>query len=145
MTREVVSVSMDTTLREVRARFAQRRFHHLIVTEHQRVVGILSDRDLLANLSPFIDGPNARTVDLACLNRHVHQIMSRKVIVGTPAMSVEVAAGLLMHHQISALPVVDEHGRCVGIVSWRDLLRVAYPQSTTDQRVHDPANVRHAA
>jgi CBS domain-containing protein len=49
MTRDVVTVSQDRTLADAIALIAVHRFHHLIVTNADgKLVGILSDRDLLA-------------------------------------------------------------------------------------------------
>lgn len=53
MTRHIVSVSMDDPLQRVRAAFEAYGFHHLLVIENERLVGVISDRDLLRNLSPF--------------------------------------------------------------------------------------------
>jgi CBS domain-containing protein len=52
----------------------------------------------------------------------VAEIMSRPVITVTPETGIKTAAGLLVQHGISALPVVDANGELVGIVSEADLL-----------------------
>jgi CBS domain-containing protein len=84
MSRHVAHVSMDDPLRRVRELFEQRRFHHLIVTETGRVVGILSDRDLLTHLSPFLGKVSEREQDAHTLDRRVHQIMSRRLVSCSP-------------------------------------------------------------
>jgi CBS domain-containing protein len=61
--------------------------------------------------------------------RKVREFMARRLVVARPAMSVHEAMGLLIDHAISGLPVVDEHGGVVGIVTERDCLRVAYEAS----------------
>jgi acetoin utilization protein AcuB len=142
MTREVTMVSMDATLREIRHLFDSRRFHHVLVTDKHRVVGIISDRDLLRNISPFVDTPTERSMDAASLNRHAHQIMTRKLIAGTPTMSIATAAAVMLKHGISCLPVLNAQGGCVGIVTLGDMLRAAYamrpgteaPAASTPQR-----------
>ena len=60
--------------------------------------------------------------DTETLNRRAHQIMSREPITVSRTLLKE-AAGLMLEHQISCLPVL-ENGALVGIVSWKDLLRV---------------------
>lgn len=126
MTRQVVTVSMDDTLSEVRRVMGVYHIHHVVVIELERVVGVVSDRDLLSHISPFVGTTTERRVDSESLSRKVHQVMTRKLIVGTPAMTVDEAAALLLAHSISCLPVVDTSGVCLGIVTWRDLLRAAY-------------------
>ncbi len=52
-------------------------------------------------------------------------VMSIDVITVAPTASVQEVAALLLKHRISALPVVDEHGALVGIISEGDLVRRA--------------------
>lgn len=48
-----VAIGRDDTLNESRQIFKRRRFHHLVVAEGSRIVGIVSDHDLLNHLGPF--------------------------------------------------------------------------------------------
>lgn len=52
-----------------------------------------------------------------------HQIMTRKVITVKADTSIREAADLMLHHHISGLPVVDEAGKLLGIVSEGDFMR----------------------
>jgi acetoin utilization protein AcuB len=123
MTKHVISVSMDDTLRTIRDTFDRYKFHHVVVLEKCRLVGVITDRDLLMNLSPFVGKPSERTMDAASLNRHAHQIMERRVITARAETPVGDAALMMLNNHVSCLPVVDEAGAVVGIVTWRDLLR----------------------
>lgn len=124
MTRKVVTIGMDDTLEKVRELFNAAWFHHLIVTENGRIVGILSDRDLLKNISPFVGHELAeRRQDVATLKRRVHQIMTRQPITARADTPLEFAARLMVDFAISALPVVDDANRPIGIVTWKDILR----------------------
>lgn len=131
MTHQVITVSMDDTLADVRRVLGTYHIHHAVVIERAKVVGIVSDRDLLSHISPFVGTSTERRVDAESLDRKVHQVMTRKLVVATPATTVEEAAALLLAHSISCLPVVDFGGACLGIVTWRDLLRAAYPHPAT--------------
>ena len=95
MTSHVITISMDATLQEVREVFEAAAFHHLIVTENDKVVGVLSDRDLLENLSPFVGKMSEQTRDIARLQRKVHQVMSRTMRTTTPETAL-VQAGAVM-------------------------------------------------
>jgi len=53
---------------------------------------------------------------------NVEQVMTRKVITATPATPIHEAAGLMVAHAISGLPVVDGAGRVVGVISEGDLI-----------------------
>ena len=54
MSRKLVWVEPDDRVIRVRELFNEYRFHHLLVIDDRRLVGVISDRDLLKNLSPFI-------------------------------------------------------------------------------------------
>jgi acetoin utilization protein AcuB len=123
MIRSVVTVGLDDTLRTVQALFERYRFHHAIVVDQGRVVGVVSDRDLFRNLSPFIGMGSERPMDQASLNRKVHQIMSRRPITVGGGEPIASAGLLMLQHNISCLPVVDAQGGCRGVVTSRDVLR----------------------
>jgi acetoin utilization protein AcuB len=119
----VVTVTLDDTLRTVKQIFENAKFHHLLVVEKGKLYGVISDRDLLKSISPFIDTPQATAHDKFTLNKKVHQIMSRKPITLTSSADVYEAISLFNLHNISCIPIVNKTGVPVGIVSWRDIFR----------------------
>lgn len=123
MTRRVVTIGMEETLATVRDMFAEYGFHHLLVVEKGIVVGVISDRDLLKHLSPFVGKLAERPQDVASLNKRVHQIMSRRLVYVRPDVEVGEAARVILEHRLSCLPVISDDARLLGIVTWRDLLR----------------------
>src|SRR5262249_29995863 len=52
-----------------------------------------------------------------------HQIMTRDIITVTPHTTIEKAAKIMLQTHVSGLPVVDDTGTLVGVVSERDFLR----------------------
>lgn len=122
MTTDVVTVDMDDTVDHVRSLFESNRFHHLLVVEAGKVVGVLSDRDLLKNISPFVGRLDERRQDTNLLQRKVHQIMTRRLVSVTPDTPAYEAAIILLDRGFSCVPVVNEQGGAAGIVTWRDLL-----------------------
>jgi acetoin utilization protein AcuB len=124
MTARVVTVEMDDRLEAVKEIFDTMNFHHLLVVdEHKKLSGVVSDRDLLRALSPYVGSVAETARDLATLNKRVHQIMTRHPITLRPHSSVGDAIHLLLAHRISCIPIVDDEFNPVGIVSWRDLLK----------------------
>jgi acetoin utilization protein AcuB len=115
---------MDNAVAAIQKIFDRVRFHHLIVvSEDHEVMGVISDRDLLKQLSPYLNTPSEQRRDLSTLQRKAHQIMTRRLVSGSPTTTVKEAAFLLMEHSISCLPILDENGVLVGIVTWKDILR----------------------
>lgn len=127
MTSRVVTIGFDDTLATVREIFAQASFHHLLVVEEGKLQGVVSDRDLLRAISPFIDSVVESERDLGTLKKRVHQIMSRQPITLRPESSLSEAVALFLANKISCIPIVDAEFRPVGIVSWRDVLRYLVP------------------
>jgi acetoin utilization protein AcuB len=124
MTTHVITISMDATLSEVQQVFEAAAFHHIVVTENGRAVGVLSDRDLLENLSPFVGKMSEQTRDIARLNRGVHLVLSRHLRTVPPVMTLGDGGDLIIRDRIGGLPVVGDGGRVVGILTIRDLARV---------------------
>lgn len=123
MTPRVVRIRPDDALATAAALFEQHRFHHLLVVDGGRLAGVLSDRDLLKNVSPFINKMAERPQDVQTLQRRVHQIMTRQPVTILVSDSIEAAGRRMLSCRVSCLPVVDENQRLRGIVTWRDLLR----------------------
>ena len=86
---------------------------HLPVVEGDRLVGVVTDRDLRLALDP--DDHDSTTAAVA-------DCMSTALVVAHPDMPVESAAGLLAEHRIGSLPVLED-GTLVGILTESDLLR----------------------
>jgi acetoin utilization protein AcuB len=124
MTTDVVTISMDETLLAAQSIFHERRFHHLIVVDNGRPTGVISDRDLLKNLSPFVGTRMAeRSQDVETLKKRIHQFMTRQLIAIDPDAMVNEAARVMINHRVSCLPVIEAGGNLVGIITMRDLVR----------------------
>lgn len=131
MTARVVSVEADDTLEAVKKIFDSVKFHHLLVIDSgKKLIGVISDRDLLRGLSPYVGTPSENARDTATLKKRVHQIMTRQPITLPPEAPIADAVKLFLDHRVSCIPVVDQSFRPVGIASWRDVLKsVAVPSS----------------
>ncbi len=123
MTKKVLTVSMDTEIFALQEYFNNVKIHHLVVMEDNEVVGIVSDRDVLKCLSPYLSTAAELERDTRTLQKKAHQIMTRNPITITPDGSIKQAVRLILEHNIGCLPVVNTNGRLDGIVSWRDVFR----------------------
>lgn len=144
MTAPPVTIPMDMTMAEVQAVFERHRFHHLLVTgDDGRCAGVISDRDLLHTVSPFIGKLAERKADVDSLKRRAHQVMSRSLITVRPNTLLRSAARIMLDRNISCLPVVDKDRCCVGIVTIRDVVRWAIEKM--DDVIQAPTEHRRAA
>ena len=123
MTKKVFKVRMDDTIGIIREILDNANFHHLLVVEGNKVVGVISDRDVLKAISPFIGTLSEHTHDLVTLNKKAHQIMNHKPITVFKYTSLKAAATIMLNNNISCLPVVSLEDEVEGIVTWKDILR----------------------
>jgi len=123
MTTRVVTIEMDDSLEVVRDLFKKVSFHHLLVVDNQKLVGIISDRDMLKAVSPFVGTMSETTRDRATLNKRAHQIMSHHPVTVRSSCSLQEAAQLMLAPGVSCLPVTTMNGEVLGIVTWKDVLR----------------------
>ncbi len=126
MTSKVVTVGLDDSLKIVKEIFDHVHFHHLLVIEHGKLFGVISDRDLFKALSPALGTKFETPKDTATLNKKVHQIVTRKPITLMPHATMKDAIRIFNQHPISCIPIVNEHNEAVGILSWRDIFKYFY-------------------
>ncbi|WP_075185320.1 CBS domain-containing protein [Teredinibacter haidensis] len=123
MSKQVHSVSPEETLEELRNIFSDVAYRHLLVEENDRLVGVVSDRDALAHLSPFLRTEEEREIDRSLLKLKVRDIMSAAPITVDADTGIDCASILLLENPISCLPVVREDMSIEGILSWTDILQ----------------------
>jgi len=113
MTRSLLTIGANATLGEAAAKMAERGVGAVVVLEGERIVAILTERDVMKAVAAGQDG-TASVTDW--MTRHPDTI--------EPDDTTDHAASLMIHGGFRHLPVV-EGGKVVGIVSIRDLMRVA--------------------
>ena len=131
MTSRVVTIEMDDSLEVIRDIFRKVKFHHLIVVDGEKVVGVISDRDFLKAISPYVDTMSETNRDRATLEKRAHQIMSHYPSTVLQSCPIEKAAKIILERGISCLPVTNAEGIVEGIITWKDLFK-AFLQSESD-------------
>ena len=123
MTARVVTIEMDDSLELVRDIFRKVRFHHLLVVDNEKLVGIISDRDVLKAISPYVGTMSETDRDRATLNKRAHQIMAHHPVTVRQSCPLQEAAQLMLIRGVSCLPVTTIGGVIQGIVTWKDVFR----------------------
>jgi CBS domain-containing protein len=113
MTRGLLTIASDASLGDAAAKMAERRVGAVVILEGEAIAAILTERDVMKAVGAGKDG-SASVADW--MTRHPDTI--------EPGDTTDHAATLMIHGGFRHLPVVEE-GRVVGIVSIRDLMRVA--------------------
>jgi acetoin utilization protein AcuB len=121
MQSNVVTVAPDTPLSEAAQLMSQYRIRHLPVVAGDRLLGLISDRDLKASAASLAVGRQGTGCEGLDRRLTVADLL-RPILFTVASMTpAEDAARLLAEHRIGSLPVVDG-GRFVGIVTDTDLL-----------------------
>lgn len=123
MTREPLSVAVDTPLADARRMMLEHRIRHLLVTDGPRLAGIVTDRDIRLNLPSPATSLSMWEINYLLARMTVESVMTRTVITVDPDRDAQDAARIMLDHKIGALPVV-ESGALVGIMTESDVLRV---------------------
>lgn len=134
MTVRIVTVAMDDSLKMVKDVFDNVSFHHLLVVEAGKLSGVISDRDFLRAISPKLGTVAETAADVADLNKRVHQIMTREPVTLSVDAEIDEAISVFNRNRISCIPVVNEEGKPVGIVSWRDIMKTLEPPEEGEEQ-----------
>ncbi len=79
-----------------------------VVDENKRLIGIVTNRDLRFEVN---------------INRPVSEIMSKNIISITQQTDLEHAANILQEHKIEKLPIIDENGILIGLITYKDITK----------------------
>ncbi len=124
MTRDVVTLAEDDTLADARTCMEQGRIRHIPVVRGAKLVGLITHRDILAaSFSVFAQVSRAKEHRVFA-QIPVRELM-REAYAVPPGTRVRDAAKVMLDNQYGCLPVVDEGGNLLGIVTEADFLKLA--------------------
>jgi CBS domain-containing protein len=131
MTTPVVAVKRGASFKELAALLRKYRVSAFpVLDDNQKVIGVVSEADLLAKEA--LNGDHGVLITAMLHHREQEKadgltagdMMTSNVVTVKPDDTVEQAARLMYHLQVKRLPVIDAGGHLVGIVSRADLLTV---------------------
>ncbi|GAB4322941.1 MAG: CBS domain-containing protein [Leptolyngbyaceae cyanobacterium] len=139
MTRDPITATRETPLTDVIKILAERRISSLPVVEGGKLVGIISETDLMWRESGVTPPPYIMLLDSviylenpARYEREIHkalgqtvgEVMSdRHVITIAPDKPLREAAQIMHERTVNSLPVVDSTGQVIGILTRGDIVR----------------------
>jgi acetoin utilization protein AcuB len=124
MTSDVMTIDEDTSMMKASQIMKENNIRRLPVMHKGKLVGMVTDRDI-KEASPS----KATTLDVHELyyllsELKVKDIMSKNVFTIGPEETVEKAAVKMLEHRISGLPVVNDKGKVVGVITQGDVFKV---------------------
>lgn len=124
MTTPVITLRADAPFQEA---FKLMRDHKIrripIVDQQQRLVGIVSERDILHAAPSPATSLSIWEMNYLLWKLNVGEIMTRKPFCVQPDTPLQTAAQLLLDHRIGGLPVVDMGNRVVGVITETDIFK----------------------
>jgi len=140
--KKVIYVPPSTTIKEVAEVMIAHKFRRLPVTDpgSEKLLGIVTAMDILN----FLGGGDKFNIMeekyqdnfLAAINESVREIMTREVKFMSHKDSINDCISLMLETKIGALPIVDDNGKLVGIITERDFA-LAMAGVLTDELVED--------
>lgn len=116
MTKDVVTVNPDDSLDRVKELLFKKRIHHLPVVEGKKLVGIVTSWDLIKSQIDWKDYSKTKVKD----------IMTRNVATLGPNELIGAAAMIFLKNLFHGLPITDDEGNLLGIVTTHDILLYEY-------------------
>ena len=121
MRTEFITVAPEDTLGEVAEKMTALNVGSVVVKDFGKLIGILTERDLLQAMAERVHTSDAR----------VRQWMTEDPITASAEMDVEEAARVMLDNGFRHLPVVEENGAVVGVVSLRRVVAAAQASRAT--------------
>ncbi|MFA6800026.1 MAG: CBS domain-containing protein [Candidatus Methanomethylophilaceae archaeon] len=109
MVRDVLTITPDMTVSQVREKIISSSFHGFPIAENGYLLGFITSKELLR----YIYTPDAK----------MREVMRRGTLCAVPSMSIDDATRILFRYGLRNLPVVDENRKLVGIISNIDIVR----------------------
>jgi len=113
MVQKVITIDPNATVKEAARLMNKHEIGCLLVVKRGEVLGIMTERDLLKKVVEQPRNP---------MRVKVHEIMSKRLVVGTPKMEIPDAVRLMLQKKIKKLPIVVE-GQLVGLITLTDIAR----------------------
>lgn len=140
MTREVVSVKPETSVREIAHLISEHNFNGVPVIEGEKVVGMITENDFLTHdfekihipslikiikdlkVSKYLTKNNADISEI--LSANAESIMNKEFVSIRPDKQITELVKIFREKNINPIPVLDEENKLVGIVSKSDVLGI---------------------
>ena len=123
MTADPQTLDVNSTLLDAVLLLRQANLHHIPILEDNRLVGILTDRDVARVAPSILTSLSPEEYNRIFEETSVVKVMTRNPLFTAPHTPLAEAVSLLQENRLGCLPVVED-GHLVGIITVRDMLRV---------------------
>lgn len=138
MSKDITTVSKETSLMEVASLMCLYRYSGIPVIENDELVGLIAEKDLLSELFPSLEDAmqNMATIDFSVkieeysslMNKPVSALMSQNLKTVSPDMPILKAAVIMANNRFRRIPVA-ENNKLLGMLSLGDVHKAIFHQS----------------
>lgn len=133
MTREVITISPNTSLVEAHRLMMEKRIRRLPVIHDGRLVGIVTLGDVRGAEPAHASSLNIWESDHLLAKLKILEIMTQRPVTILEDARMWEAARIMLEKKFSGLPVVDEAGHLVGIITESDIFRLVATEWSKDE------------
>jgi acetoin utilization protein AcuB len=124
MTREVITITPETSLKEAHDIMSSKNIRRLPVATHGKVLGIVTLGDIRGAEPSKASSLSIWEMNDLLANLKISEIMTRNPATIQQTASIGEAARIMLEKKFSGLPVVDEENHLVGIITESDIFRL---------------------
>ena len=124
MTTPVITLPADAPFQDAFKLMRDRKIRRIpVVDRHQRLVGIVSERDMLHAAPSPATSLSIWEMNYLLWKLSIGDIMTKKVVTVDPDTPLQDAAQLMIEHRIGGLPVVDADKHVIGVITETDIFK----------------------
>lgn len=124
MTSPVITISPDTSLPEAHRLMTEHNIRRLPVLDGGRLIGIVTRGDIRGAEASDATALSFWELNYLLARLRVREIMSREPVTISPDATIGDAARLMLDKRIGGLPVVDDGGKLLGVITESDVFRL---------------------
>lgn len=125
MTTPAITLAADIPYPDALKLMKEHRIRRVPIVDHKKkLIGIVSERDLLHAAPSPASSLNIWEMNYLLSKLKLTDLMTRKVISVTPGTPIQDAASLMLKHKVGGLPVLDENQHVVGVITETDIFKV---------------------
>jgi len=125
MTRDPVTLSRFNSLADARKPMNEKRFRHIpIVNEHKELIGLVTQRNVFqhgVSSQTFMDENELSQIETGTL---LSDVMTTHLTTVSPTQNIRHAAQLVFKNKFDCLPVIDDDGKLLGIITDHDFVEM---------------------
>jgi acetoin utilization protein AcuB len=135
MTREVITISPDTSLAQAHKLMQEKGIRRLPVVDHDRIVGIITLGDVRGAEPSTASSLSIWEMNDLLAKLKIYEIMTQRPVTISENASIGEAARIMLDRKFSGLPVMpvmDDDGHLVGIITESDIFRLVASEWSRD-------------